>query len=128
MTNVDEFSAWAKKTKIENRTERIGTEAERIEPKIRFLILRNRNNRRKFGSYSWLTKLTERIELHVLYSTYLYFVRLYLVYVWCFIFELLYICVTILLLFPNKLLLLKIDIVLHKFASEHVHFLLKKFG
>ena len=48
---------------------------------IRFLILRNRNNRRKFGSYSRLTELTERIELHELYFTYLYFVELCLVYV-----------------------------------------------
>jgi hypothetical protein len=48
---------------------------------IRFLILRNRNNRTKFGSNSRLTELTERTELHELYFTYLYFVRLYLVYV-----------------------------------------------
>jgi hypothetical protein len=44
------------------------------------------------------------------------FIRLCLVYVWCFIFDLLYIYVTILLLFSYKLLLVKISIVLHEFA------------
>jgi hypothetical protein len=91
---------------------------------IRFLILRNRNNRIKFGSYSRVTELTEKTEVHELYFTYLYFVRLCLVYLWCFIFDLLHICVTILLLFSYQLLLLKINIVLHNFFLQHVYLLL----
>ena len=38
--------------------------------------------------------------------------------------ELLCICITILLLFSYKLLLLKINIALHKFALQHVYLLL----
>ena len=59
--------------------------------------MRNRNNQRKFGSYSRLTELTERTELHELYFAYLYFVGLCVVfYIWTAIYLCYYIAIVFL--------------------------------
>jgi hypothetical protein len=98
---------------IINRIERtgIGTETENQTQRWRFLIRfqipRNRNNRRNFGFYSRLTKLTRTIQ-NIWIVLHLYFVVLYwfmcdVLYFNCYIFLLL--C----LYFPYHLLLFKIE-------------------
>ena len=65
-----------------------------------------------------VTELTERTELHKT----LYFVRVCLIYMWCVIYQLLYISLTISLLFISQLLFSKIEKVLSIISTEYVYF------
>ena len=83
--------------RTKNRTEITKTEAKIIETEknqfpIQFQKTWNRNNRKKFGAYSRLTKLIERTELHVFSNSILS------LYVMC------HISITLLLLFSSQLL------------------------
>ena len=91
---------WTKRTR--NGTERSRNRKNQFA--TWFQIAKNRNDPRKFGSYSRLTKLTEICEIHELYFTYLH-------------------CNTMFGLCVLSLLLSKIEVVLPKLLLN-LHFLL----